>query len=86
MRKFIGDKEQKLTGLRRVIEILSFSMRKHRKGENRILLWAFGMSMEDGVMMRIALPKLPYLILTAYTAPPTHAGLRSYRCYPLYGD
>ena len=71
MRKFIGDNGQKPIGLKRVTETLRFFMRKHRKGENRILLWAFRISREDGVMTKKALPKLPYLILTIYTAPPT---------------
>ena len=52
-----------------------FSMHRLRKGENRIPLWAFGMSRVDGVMMKKALPKLLYLTLTTYTVPPTQTGL-----------
>ena len=76
MRKCIRGKGQKPTGLKRVTNILSFSMHRHRKGENRILLWAFGMSKVDGVMMKKALLKLLYLTLITYIALPTQVGLR----------
>ena len=76
MRKCVGGKGQKPTSLKRVKKTLSFSMHRHRKGENRILLWAFRMSRVDGVMMKKVLPKLLYLTLITYTAPPTQAELR----------
>ena len=75
-RKCIGGKGQKPTDLRRETKTLSFSMRKHRKGENKILSWAFGTSRGNGVMMKKALPKLLSLTLITYTAPPTQAELR----------
>ena len=67
MKKFIRGKGEKPTGLKRVTETLSFSTRKLRKGEVKILFWVFGMNREGGVMTKKVLPMLPYPILRTYT-------------------
>ena len=76
LRGELNDLLQKPIGLKRVTKTLNFSMHRLRKGENRIPLWAFGMSRIDGVMMKKALPKLLYLTLITYTVPPSQTGLR----------
>lgn len=75
IKKSIGDKELKPTGLKSVIEILSSSTCKHRKGEIRTLFWVFGISREDGEMKKKVLPKLQLLTLRIYIALPIQAVL-----------
>ena len=65
MRKFIGDKEPKLTSLRRVTKILGFSMPKLLSGAST-LFWEFGTAKTDGVIKKIVLLKRPLTTLSAF--------------------
>ena len=75
MRKFIGGKEPKLTGSRRVTKILGFSMPKLLSGVSRTLFWEFGTAKANGVMKKIVLLKRPLTTLSAFIQRLPHHGL-----------
>jgi len=74
MRKFIGGKEPKLTGSRRVTKILGFSMPKLLNDESKTLFWEFGTTKADGVMKKIVLLKRPLITLSAFIQRLPHHG------------
>ena len=75
MRKSIGVKEQKPTNLKKVTKIPASSMPKPQSDASRTQFWGFGIAKVDGVMERIALPKLPLTTLEIFMHQPPHPGL-----------
>ena len=61
-RSYIGVRELKHIGSKRVTEALNSSMLTLRKGENKTQSWGFGMNTADGVRRRKVLLRLLLLI------------------------